>query len=692
MGVRPIFSIVRQIGLRRLTGYAVLLVLALVAARYSHAIPLLAEIENNVYDLTSGLTAPQLRGPERVSVVSFDSSTLELTQKRSPKDRALLAKALSVIDSMHPRAIGIDMLFDQPQPEDPQLIQALRGMRTPTWIAFLDNRELSGACSSTEIALEQWQSDYLDRFFANFAGTNVHKTNVMYCDDPDFVLRRWPVARADAPLMAQNLVYGGKPGPAVAGPILFHRAASDPAADPNSAHTTHFSEFSSAYTRIPIQSFVDTDAKGGVGGPVAAGTPIYDLLKAQIQGRYILIGATVAGEDQFLTPQSRGRSNRMYGIDVHANAISQLLEGRTFAALPSAAIWGLLLFMMAFGALAGAIRLQFGFIVILLGALALVGSIPILLQTAGMDTLDYPAFGSFLAWAAGYVVVSAGARSLSSSQRSFAQNALGKYLPKSVAREILRNPDRLALGGQRVDILAVFTDLEGFTAFSDAVDAEVLSAVLNDYLQALSETVLAHGGTIDKFVGDAIIAFWGAPLAREDDAERAAQAAIALYETGERFRARLSKDLPPLGRTRVGLHRSSVVVGNFGGEGRFQYTAFGDAMNTASRLEAANKRLGTVLLVSEDALRGAGPVSQFRPMGRITVRGRSAALEVYDIAPDFPPEAVAKLTALYTAFQEGDVSALAGIESLARRFPADQALAGLAERLKAVGPGGVSRL
>jgi adenylate cyclase len=436
---------------------------------------------------------------------------------------------------------------------------------------------------------------------------------------------------------------------------------------------------------------VDGDAQGGAGAALAPGSPIWDLLKAQIQGRYVLIGATVAGEDQFLTPQSRGRSNRMYGIDVHANAISQLLEGRTFAKLPAAAVWAILLVMMLFGAVAGTVRLQFGFVVIVLGALALVVSIPILLQVAGVDTLDYPAFGSFLVWVAGYLVVSAAARSLSSTQRSFAQNALGKYLPKSVAREILRNPDRLALGGQRVDILAIFTDLEGFTEFSDTVDAEVLSQVLNDYLQALSETVLAHGGTIDKFVGDAIVAFWGAPLARPDDAERAAQAAIALYETGERFRARLSKDLPPLGRTRVGLHRSSVVVGNFGGEGRFQYTAFGDAMNTASRLEAANKALGTFLLVSEEAL-GAARSERFRPMGRIAVRGRAAPLEVYDIAPDFPAEAATKLRAAYAAFQAGDPAALAVIEALARAFPHDPGLAGLSERLKAVGPGGVFKL
>ena len=125
---------------------------------------------------------------------------------------------------------------------------------------------------------------------------------------------------------------------------------------------------------------------------------------------------------------------------------------------------------------------------------------------------------------------------MTSTQRSYAQTALGKYLPVDIASEILKNPDQLNLQGERREIFVIFTDLEGFTQLSDKIEPEVLAHFLNLYLEMLCKIVLEHGGTIDKFVGDAIVAFWGAPISRPDDADRAAQAAQALYLGGEAFR------------------------------------------------------------------------------------------------------------------------------------------------------------
>jgi len=679
----------RQIGPLQLLGYVVLLALCLVGARYSHSLPLMADAEHVLYDMSANFTAPYASADGKIAVVSYDSATLEVTRKRSPKDRGMLARALTVIDSMRPAAVGIDMIIDQPQPEDDQLVQALRGMRAPTWIAYLGDK--GGDCDAGDVALEKWQSDYLNHFFARLAGSNAHKTNVMFCDDPGFVLRRWPTPRRDAPLMAQTMVYGAAGGPAISGPLVFHRPRAQAAgAGADGSEPTHISELTSAYTRIPIQSFGDAGADPSLA--MTPGSPLYELLKQQIQGRYVLIGVTVAGEDQFQTPLSDGRSDRMYGIDVHANAINQLLDRQVFRPLPSWGLWAVVVGMMLFGAWASLLRLRFAFVVLILTGLAALAATPVLLQRAGVDTLSFPAFGGFVAWAAGYVIVGAGARSLSSTQRTYAQNALGKYLPKDIALDIIRDPKQLELGGERVDIYALFTDLEGFTRFTDSVEPELLAKVLNQYLDLLSETVLAHGGTIDKFVGDSVIAFWGAPIARRDDAERAVAAAAALQEAGETFRSMLPPGTPPIGRTRVGLHKSSVIVGNFGGEGRIQYTAFGDAMNTASRLESANKRLKTRALVSSQALEGAAEAVRFRPMGRITVRGREAPIEVYEPADGFPAEALQRLDVSWRRFDSGEMGALAEIEALSAEFPDDEALKGLAERLRVVGPGGVHRL
>ena len=310
-------------------------------------------------------------------------------------------------------------------------------------------------------------------------------------------------------------------------------------------------------------------------------------------------------------------------------------------------------------------------------------AVPFGLQQAGFDTQGLPAFGWLVGWVIAYSAAAAAARSLVSDQRRFAQSALGRYLPVSVANEILRDPERLQLRGERTEIYALFSDLEGFTKLTHAITPEQIAMLLNDYLDRLSTVVLAHGGTIDKFVGDAVVAFWGAPIARADDGDRALKAVNAMVEAGEAFRRAAPAGIPPIGRTRVGLHRGEAVVGNFGGEGRIQYTALGDAMNTAARLEGANKKLGTRALVSAEAARGMTDPS-LRPMGRVAVRGRSTPIAVFEPVDAADP-ALARLVARVDA---GDEAAMAELEAYAGQHGDDAALERLVYRMRSSGPGG----
>jgi adenylate cyclase len=278
-------------------------------------------------------------------------------------------------------------------------------------------------------------------------------------------------------------------------------------------------------------------------------------------------------------------------------------------------------------------------------------------------------------------------RAVGAEQRKFAQSALGKYLPRDIAEQIVRDPDRLALRGEKKHIYAMFTDLEGFTKLSHAITPEQLSSLLNAYLDVMSETVLRHGGTIDKFVGDAVVAFWGAPIARPDDAERAAKAAVAMYEAGEVFRRDAPKELPAIGVTRVGLHRGEAVVGNFGGEGRIQYTALGDGMNTAARLESANKSLKTTVLVSSEAKSECG-LDIFRPMGRIVLSGRATPVEVWEPVPQMDGKLRDTLVKLWERFDGGEAGAIAELAEIAAQNKEDAALANFVYRIREAGPGG----
>jgi TolB-like protein/DNA-binding SARP family transcriptional activator len=243
----------------------------------------------------------------------------------------------------------------------------------------------------------------------------------------------------------------------------------------------------------------------------------------------------------------------------------------------------------------------------------------------------------------------------------------------------------------RCELYCLFTDLEGFGELVRGLEPEMVGNLLNAYLDLLGRAVVEHGGTIDKFVGDAMIAFWGAPLAQPNDGERAARAAIAVWRAGETFRSTAAGDHPPIGRTRVGLHRGPVIVGNFGGEAGATYTALGEGMNTAARLETANRELSTRLLVSREAL-PPSMTAQFRAMGRIGLAGRSDPVEVFEAAVGFPPDARERLNAAYARFDSGETAALVEIAALSVEFPGDVALKGLVERLRAVGPGGAFSL
>jgi adenylate cyclase len=304
-----------------------------------------------------------------------------------------------------------------------------------------------------------------------------------------------------------------------------------------------------------------------------------------------------------------------------------------------------------------------------------------------IDTQDLPVVGSVLGWVIAFIAVGSAAREVGSEQRKFAQSALGKYLPRDIANQIIQDPDRLALKGERREIFVVFTDLEGFTALTHAIDAQDTATLLNRYLDLLSDVVLDHGGTIDKFVGDAVVAFWGAPISRPDDGTRAAQAAYAMWQAGEKFRKIIRPGVPPIGRTRVGLHFGEAIVGNFGGDDRIQYTALGDSMNTAARLEAANKKLGTSVIASAEAVSRSG-LDWWRPMGRITLRGRSTPVDIFEPAPDMPNGALSHIQAVLDRVAEGDGDALAELAALAATSPGDAALGNLVHRMHSMKSGG----
>ena len=653
---------VREAGPRRLALTGVLLIIALMIARYGWGftpdseLPGISPAERAMYDFRTYVVADRHRRDQdpRVLMVVYDDQTLAQVRKRSPLDRGLLAKVMTNLDTMGAKAIGIDILFDQPQDEDDELVAALKGMKTPVAVGYADL-----ATNAGNIGYEQ--DRYLKSFLARLEGTRAKPASVRLSDRFG-VTRQWPEIRADLPpVLGRRMLEEGGDGaktlPGYTGSIVYRlpRDRDMP-----------------VVPQMPIQTFLD---------PTVA-----EYLAPAVAGRYVLIGGDIVDIDRVATPLSEAAGTpQPPGLKVHAEMIAQMLDGRALPQPMSITLWAFALLIILMAVLTGLLEWGSWRIYVLLGAQFVVMlGIPFAMQWNGVDTYGLPAVGWVLGWILAFTAVTSAARTAGAVQRNFAQGALGKYLPHDIAQEIIERPELLSLHGEKKDIFVVFSDLEGFTKMSHALKPEQVAKLVNRYLSMLSKVVLDHGGVLDKFVGDAVVAFWGAPIARADDGERAARAAYALWQAGEAFREEVAKSdpsLPKIGKTRVGLHYGEAVVGNFGGENRIQYTALGDSMNTAARLEAANKALESNVLASREAVERSA-LDWWRPMGKVVLRGRAKAVEVFGIAPEWDAD---EREALSAALAEDDPERAADkIKPLAERYPTDSALQNLLRRTRSL--------
>jgi adenylate cyclase len=658
-GTRPWRHVARQLGPARLIATAVFLLVALLVARFSWSTPFVLDAEGVLFDFRSALASPMVDQESRVVLVVYDEDTLRLTGKRSPLDRAVLAKALKRIDGMGAKSIGIDILIDSPQAEDPVLIDTFRHMKTPTWLAYASN---ATAADKTTYS----QQKFVEQLLHDVAPGNVHAASIRLEADADNVLRRWPTRLPGLPPAMPNAV-------APASPAFANFTGSVTFLQPKDTERDVFSV-------IPIQSFAEDDM---FAIPEAAA-----MFARQIRGRHVLIGGHIQDVDLFLTPLTRVTGKQTWGLDVFGHMLSQQLDNRLPARIP---IW--VLWLAAIAAVASGVVTAIGnmravpLAALIVIQVALIGYLPFYLQQHLVDTYGLPVFGWVVGWVLAYTAVGTAARQIGSEQRKFAQSALGKYLPRDIAAEILRDPDGLKLHGEKREIFVVFTDLEGFTKLSHAIEPEVVATLLNRYLEMLSDIVLDHGGTIDKFVGDAVVAFWGAPISRPDDGERAGRAAWAMYEAGEVFRKTVPDGVPAIGRTRVGLHHGEAIVGNFGGEGRIQYTALGDSMNTAARLESANKQLDSRMLVSREAAELSG-LDWYRPLGCIVLRGRSTPIDVFEPAPQWTVEERAAFAVIVAGAVKSEPDAVEQLKRFSELHPDDAAIRNLVYRTDNLSDGG----
>jgi adenylate cyclase len=347
--------------------------------------------------------------------------------------------------------------------------------------------------------------------------------------------------------------------------------------------------------------------------------------KNPFKGCYVFLGFSAPG---LYDLRSAPVSGIYPGAEIHATTLDNLLSTDFIRDAPAPLVFGFFILLAILAGIATAytsgiiksllVYLSFILLPVALCLAAYVQKLwlPLVIQELGV---------AFTLFSAGAIYYSVEGR-----QKLFIKNAFKQYLSPAVIEELIRHPEHLKLGGERRELSVFFSDLEGFTGISEKLEPEALTSLLNEYLTAMTDIIQEEGGTVDKYEGDAIIAFWNAPLEQQDHAIRCVRAALRCQNKLAKMRPGIYQRIGKNLNMRIGMNSGPAIVGNMGSHTRFDYTMLGDTVNLASRLEGINKLFGTYTIISQATLERLGGAFPAREVSRVSVVGRDEPARIYE--------------------------------------------------------------
>ncbi len=536
--------------------------------------------------------------PLEVCVVAIDDDSYEVIE-RDPTlawERARHAELIRTLRQEGAKAVAFDVLFLD-EGADPAADAAFASALAETGIVVL-----GASVVITEDPL--FNQAQMQEPYEPFAKAAAAAADVNFSTDTDGVIRyAWPARE-------------GRPGLALA---AYELATGDTSQRTGDARFIDYYGPARTIKTVSIYQALD---------------PKQYLPPGFFKDKIVFVGASqdaapgLVPKDAFLTP-FRGKAGRTtFGVEIHATLAANFLENRQIKLLDRRLEMVLLLVL----------PLIASFTFMALRPLA--GGAAFLLMLAGPWVMAYFAFSLSNAWlpvvipSAVQLPVSYGLSLIwyyltTVRDREKIKRAFGLYLSPEMIRRIAQDPDAVNLGGQELVGTAVFTDIKGFTSIAEGMSAPETAAMLNAYFSDATRHVFDAGGTLIKYIGDAVFAIWGAPIRRDAHATQACVAALAVARAHEAG----GPEAGPVASlvTRIGVHTGPMLVGNLGSAQRFDYTAIGDAVNLASRIEGLNKAFGTLALASGEAIAATDGRFITRSLGRARVVGRTEPVELHEL-------------------------------------------------------------
>jgi adenylate cyclase len=667
---RHIAKVLRNPVLRALISAQLIAALVVLVRGYGWLQPM----ELSVYDVLRVVWA-QPAPADDVFLVGMTEP--DIRRWHYPISDDVLADLLERLASWHPRAIGVDIYRDMPvEPSTGKLEPVLKAHPEIVWVFKLaegqdgNHPEIpppTPLIGTGNAALADIATDPGD----------VVRRGLLYADDGAQNYTGLGMALAAKYLAGERIMPEAaanddlRLGKTVIPPL---DAASGPYIRFDSRGYQTLLDFHGCPEPFPRKSIAET-MDGDMSG--------------RVRDRVVIIGdALESVKDFFASPFNVGfNPHRVFGMEIHAHLVDQLIR----LALGKSQILGGLpryyedLWIWAWAVAGAILGLTIRSTLAAAGAsFAGVAGIGGIVYVAFGQSLLLPALPAAMAWLGTAAFTNQLLHAASNRARQRLRRSFEHFLPPAVIAEMVRSEELPKLGGERREISVLFTDVASFTTFSEGVDPERLASILNEYLEGVCAAIFANGGLVNAFLGDGVLAFFGAPQAQPDHADRAVAAAFAI----DRFAQSFSADQKARGlnflHTRIGIHTGFAFVGNVGSHERLQYTALGDILNTGSRLEGLNKAIGTRICVSGDIARTVSR-HRCRPVGAFVVKGRHGATEVHEpIDPDrYSSEWIDRYEAAYRALEANDPCAVELLSQLHREDDDDPCITFHINRLAA---------